>query len=1355
MRLLRCFAVERSLAAFCLILAGMGGHAATWYVNPAAPGPIRDGKTWATAFAAVQPAVDAAAATDEVWVARGVYSGHVSVPVSLSLYGGFAGNETSLASRHIAANPTILDAGGAVALVEGTLTGMTLAVDGFTLRHTNRDTGIAVGGYGTALNVSHCVLTQNGTGIGGSFSNVNALNCLFTGNAVGVSVNLTTAVVANSVIAGNGTGVLAVGTARVINNTIIGNGIGIDTGAATPVVTNNILGWNAMGYRNQGSTGSPTYCCFYQNGTDYSVGDPTTITSNFRGDPQLVSAGVGEVHLLAGSPCRNVGSASAVVSGWTDMDGEPRLTAGKADIGADQYSDVDHTPIARDLYVSPSGDDMADGLKGTSPLRTLSSALDAAWGHGGTIIVASGAYQGTTCVFNGVTVAGRYPYASVAPPPPTMDGGLSVISGAAPATLYGLVLRNGQAGVDVVCGAPVLANCVVMGNVDGIAVDGGTPTIVNCTIVGNRRGVAVYDGSPAITNTIVASNGTGIYQDAAATGPATLSHCCISSNETGFEGLDSTIGASGNIGTDPMFADAPNGDLHILTGSPCVNAGDTAAAPSGEDIDTQSRVLDGQVDIGADEANAANSRWPASVMHVNASTGDDANDGLTWATAKKTMQAAIDASPFPGGEVWVAAGRYTENVKPAAFLALYGGFKGDETQRASRAVDVNVTAIAATGDAVAYSGGHTFGTLDGFSVTGSDYGVNCQSSSPTIAHCVLTGSGIAVFSFDGSPNVQHNLAAGNESGFQFQFGRPTVRDNVIRASALGAVACWDAQLDFRENAVLGSTSAGVYVSDCTAALVNNTILANETGILNSASTVTAANNIVSGNLTGASATAGGTFTFQSNCFNDNRAVTSGVTSPVGSGGNIQGDPSLASAAYGDYHIQPASVCRGAGAASALEAGQADIDGDARPSSGSVDIGADQSDGTTRTAQPAIVRVSADGSDAGDGGSWGHAKATLQAAVDAVAETGGEVWVAAGTYTGSVAVRPFTHVFGGFTGVENTRAQRGSSSGLATLDGAGAMYIAKTHGGWKYETLDGFTMRNANVGVTSMSGAASITNNTLIGLARNGIVDSYGAPLIEDNLITMTGTPSVAGTAISLTSSSATLARNNIVKNSYWIGGTSTSAPNGGISADGGDALVIGNLIAGNSTGILSTSSSISILNNTISGNKVGVYYSGTEPVIANNVIANSSTYGIGRPTSSAAVTMHHNDVFGGGLYSGLPVQTGVRGNISADPLFRSAAGGNYRLSAGSPCIDAGDDAVPSLTVDLDGRDRKLGAAIDMGAYEFMASVYTIADAGAALKIAGGLTAGSADAIAKLDADASGHLEVVDVARILRNALGVD
>ena len=71
-----------------------------------------------------------------------------------------------------------------------------------------------------------------------------------------------------------------------------------------------------------------------------------------------------------------------------------------------------------------------------------------------------------------------------------------------------------------------------------------------------------------------------------------------------------------------------------------------------------------------------------------------------------------------------------------------------------------------------------------------------------------------------------------------------------------------------------------------------------------------------------------------------------------------------------------------------------------------------------------------------------------------------------------------------------------------------------------------------------------------------------------------------------------------------------------------------------------------------------------------------------------------------------PLLTTDPGNITTEPAFLNAAAANYRLAAGSPCIDAGTNLSATITNDLDGKRRPLDgngdgtAAFDMGAYEF-------------------------------------------------------
>lgn len=76
---------------------------------------------------------------------------------------------------------------------------------------------------------------------------------------------------------------------------------------------------------------------------------------------------------------------------------------------------------------------------------------------------------------------------------------------------------------------------------------------------------------------------------------------------------------------------------------------------------------------------------------------------------------------------------------------------------------------------------------------------------------------------------------------------------------------------------------------------------------------------------------------------------------------------------------------------------------------------------------------------------------------------------------------------------------------------------------------------------------------------------------------------------------------------------------------------------------------------------------------------------------------------GGGLcnftYSDLEGGWPGEGNLDTDPIFASAATGNYRLRADSPLIDAGA-AQGAADHDLDGNPRPLNAGFDIGAYEF-------------------------------------------------------
>jgi hypothetical protein len=65
------------------------------------------------------------------------------------------------------------------------------------------------------------------------------------------------------------------------------------------------------------------------------------------------------------------------------------------------------------------------------------------------------------------------------------------------------------------------------------------------------------------------------------------------------------VWGAGMLDSDPQLVD-PNSDYHLTAGSPCRDAGDPLARGTGQvDIDSEPRLMGGQVDIGVDEFTAA------------------------------------------------------------------------------------------------------------------------------------------------------------------------------------------------------------------------------------------------------------------------------------------------------------------------------------------------------------------------------------------------------------------------------------------------------------------------------------------------------------------------------------------------------------------------------------------------------------------------------------------------------------------------------------------------------------------------------------------------------------------------------
>ena len=278
--------------------------------------------------------------------------------------------------------------------------------------------------------------------------------------------------------------------------------------------------------------------------------------------------------------------------------------------------------------------------------------------------------------------------------------------------------------------------------------------------------------------------------------------------------------------------------------------------------------------------------------------------------------------------------------------------------------------------------------------------------------------------------------------------------------------------------------------------------------------------------------------------------------------------------------------------------------------------------------------------------------------------------------------------------------------------------------------DGTSWKNAYTNL-QVAVTASVVDDLI------AVNDGVYAPIDTDNKrITI---ESVNGAAVTIidgggTSRCATLGTANAHTNTVLNGFTLT---NGFATVIGGGSAygTLNNCTLSNNTAEYGGGSARSTLNNcTLTGN-TAEFGGGSAQATLNNctLIGNTANRdgGGSREGTLNNCTLRGNEAYGvgGGSYLGrlnncivwgntsdsvgsenyysidfnycntFPLPAG-RGNISQDPLFVDATNGDYRLEAGSPCIDAGNNDYVTTATDLDGNTRIMNGTVDMGAYEF-------------------------------------------------------
>ncbi|MCP4249380.1 MAG: hypothetical protein GY778_20240 [bacterium] len=401
------------LADACDIAADPGSDANTngildgcervLHVYAGALGPF-DGLSWGTAFADPQDAMAFAAASggvvEEIWLAAGVYTPAApngdraigfAAPDGVTIYGGFAGWESSREQRQPAMHLTVLsgDLNGddqpgfinngenSYHVVTATGPGLTAVLDGLVITDGNAN-GPPSDTHGGAVLVTEADVTITTCRIyanraddwGGAVYNnggtVLAESCAFFGNEVGdnggaVMSLLGTTTLVNCLFSGNsaaygGAMFGGAGTSVLTGCTIAGNSAGTGGGfyiaGETPSISGCVLWGNSDGTGNgesaQISGGPPTidYSCV--QGWTGGLGG----VGNTGADPMLVDAdGADDIagtldddlRLLPGSTAIDAGDPTVTQQpGVTDLAGHPRVLCGRVDMGAYEFGMGDY-----------------------------------------------------------------------------------------------------------------------------------------------------------------------------------------------------------------------------------------------------------------------------------------------------------------------------------------------------------------------------------------------------------------------------------------------------------------------------------------------------------------------------------------------------------------------------------------------------------------------------------------------------------------------------------------------------------------------------------------------------------------------------------------------------------------------------------------------------------------------------------------------------------------------------------------------------------------------------------------------------------------------------------------------------
>ena len=811
-------------------------YAGPVHVNVQAP-TDGDGTSWATARNDLQKAIyEKCPHQNEIWVAGGVYRPTIPptnitdpadnaffVNINVTLYGGFAGTETSLSQRVLGAHPTILtgDLGNGDTTYHVLLLQNNPILDGFTIRNgrakgagnlyvaskelaRNRGGGIYLV-EGAPL-LRNCLLTNNRAtnGGGGAYSeslgSYNFQHCTISNNQAGAggggidSYYGFFSVVQNCTIADNvgdeGGGIhsanLTLSNSNIRNNrSRLGGGVFTNANNSTVILRNNVF---------EGNHATVFGGAYHGLKTAYSQHDifQNLFLSNTTGNlgGACYMATVPEVYFVDGyfSLRQNTffGNAAAGGGGAFKYEAPERVQLFNNVFSQNRFGNAADVPGADVYAITQANQLSAQHAVSNNHFQVLPGTISAAQLYN----------KGNLLNLNGLFADATQP-----------------------------------AGPDG-----------TFGNAD----DGLRPA-ANCSPIVNA-GILISDNTSDLTGAARVQMGftdMGAYESAAdhlpifkITGPSSGQAVVLTVQPT--SGNNASYLWNGGL--------TPNAVENTFVNAGTYMAKVTATLPNG-----CSRADSVQISI-------------CGRRYVNA-TAPAGGDGASWATAFNNLDDALayNASGC-GPEIWVAAGTYrpckdhTGNSNPAdprrktfllpAGVKLYGGFTGNETSIEGRDVVAHATVLSGDIGTAGTDSDNCYhvalaiapnsnSLLDGLRIEGGRANGSGQFSAVSLD--VLDSQGAGLYVTNGAHTLRQVTIRDNHSTFggggllSFANSLHVERSSFIAnaASSGAGVFASGVHLTLTNSVLLNNTAtgsgSGLFLNAGNASVTGNTIVANNSG----------------------------------------------------------------------------------------------------------------------------------------------------------------------------------------------------------------------------------------------------------------------------------------------------------------------------------------------------------------------------------------------------------------------------------------------------------------------------------------------------------------------------------------------